>query len=304
MTTPSPDHQPDVIVDGFRAAWQAKAVLPPRPIATPKYRRQVGVFLGIVLASVFGFVSQVLNSLALPNVPFIQPPLGLIGNLVIFEFSGFAIGLACAMPNRSSDGVMRGSVASVLAVGVQGLVANTGLLGNPILTFPIVLGLGLVFITAIPAMMLLRLAIDNQTEALDKPAWSWTRIRVPLGILALIIMAGSFSIFPDHVRMGFSDLHALIQTGLSAKSSADLPPALSTQNDVHGFLNFASADYTLRQSSDSDLWIDLGLEDTHGNAVIVAIFKRGGILACVYTFKGNRLRCKSYVTAKFFQRTG
>src|SRR5512147_736131 len=103
MSTPSPDNQPDAIVDSFRATWQAKAALPPRPIATPGYRRRVGLLLGIVIALMYGFVSQVINKLAMPAVPFSQHPIGLIGNLVIIVISGMAIGLVCAVPDRSSN---------------------------------------------------------------------------------------------------------------------------------------------------------------------------------------------------------
>jgi hypothetical protein len=304
MITPSPDNQPDAIIDSFRATWQAKAALPVRPIATPAYRRQVSVCLGIVIALVYGFVSHVINKLAMPDVPFSQHPLGLIGNLVIFVLSGVAISLACAAPDRSTDGVVRASGVVVLAVIIQWLVANPVFSGDSPLTFTTMLGLGLLYITALPAMMLLRLAIDNQTEALDKPVWAWVRLRVPLGILALVSVAGAFSIYPDHVRLAFIDLQALIQAGLSATGPADLPPGLREKNHVSGFLDFATADYTLEQSSDFDLRSDLTFEDEVGNAIIVARFKHGGILACAYNVSGDRLRCKSYLTAEFFQRTG
>lgn len=304
MITPSPDNQPDAIVDSFRATWQAKAALPPRPIATPGYRRRAGIFLGVVIAIVYGGVSQVINRLMLPEVPFIQPPLGMLGNLALYVICGIVIGLACARPERSTDGVMRGSVVSVLAVIAQWLVANPLQPGDNPLTLTTILGFGLLFITAIPAMMLLRLAIDNQTEALDKPVWAWERIRVPLGVLALIGVAGAFSIFPDHIRMGFIDLQALIQSGLAVRDPGDLPFGLREEHNVSGFLDYATADYTLEQSLDFDLRSDLTLEDEVGNAILVAYFNRGGILACAYSPTGERLRCKSYLTAKFFQRTG
>ncbi len=304
MNTPSSNNQPDVIVDSFRATWRAKAALPPRPIATPAYRRRVGIVLGIVIALMYGFVSQVINKLAMPDVPFSQQPIGLIGNLVIIVISGVAIGWVCAAPDRSSNGVVRASAVVVLAVIAQALAAYAAF-SEP---FPPALvaafGIGLLYITALPAMMLLRLAIDNQTEALDKPAWAWARTRIPLGILALVSVAGAFAIYPQHVQTGFVDLQALIQSGLAVRDPADLPSALREENNVSGFLDFATADYTLEQSSDFDLRSDLTYEDEVGNAIIVARFKRGGIVACAYSPTGDRLRCKSYLTAAFFQRTG
>ncbi|MBI5565664.1 MAG: hypothetical protein HY870_12290 [Chloroflexi bacterium] len=304
MTAPSSDIQPDAIVDSFRAAWQAKAALPPRPIATPAYRRRVGLLLGIAIAVMYGFVSQVINKLAMPDVPFSQHPIGLIGNLVIIVISGVAIGLVCAAPERSSNGVVRASAVVVLAVIAQALAAYAAFSDPLPPALVAAIGIGLLYITALPAMMLLRLAIDNQTEALDKPVWAWERIRIPLGILALVSVAGAFAIYPQHVQTGFVDLQALIQSGLAVRDPADLPSALSEENNVGGFLDFATADYTLEQSLDFDLRSDLTFEDEVGNAIIVARFKRGAILACAYSPTGDRLRCKSYLTAAFFQRTG
>ena len=304
MTTPAPDSQPDAIVDSFRATWQAKAALPPRPIATPDYRRRVGLLLGVVIALMYGFVSQVINKLAMPAVPFSQHPIGLIGNLALIVISGMAIGLVCAVPDRSSNGVVRASAVVVLAVIAQALAAYVAFSDPLPPALVAAFGIGLLYITALPAMMLLRLAIDNQTEALDKPAWAWARIRIPLGILALVSVAGAFAIYPQHVQAGFVDLQALIQSGLAVRDPADLPFALREENNVSGFLDYATAAYTLEQSLDFDLRSDLSFEDEAGNAIIVARFKRGGILACAYSPTGDRLRCKSYLTAKFFQRTG
>lgn len=304
MNTPSSDHRHDELIDAFRASRRAKATVPVQPLATPAYRRRAGLLLGLLVAVMYGLVSQGVNRLALPGVPFVQPPADLVGNLLLILVSGAAIGLVCAAPEHSSDGVVRASAAAVLAVVVQWLTANPPTSVNSLLTLSNLFGLGLLYIGAFPAMMLLRLAVDNQTEALDKPIWAWGRLRAPLSVLALVAVAGAFSIFPDHIRAGFSDLHALIRAGLSVHDPAGLPPALRAENGVSSFLDFASADYTLEQSSDFELWSDLSLEDEVGNAILMARFPRGGIVACAYSLAGTRLRCRSYFTAAFFQRTG
>jgi hypothetical protein len=304
MSTSSSNSHQDDTASFFHALSRAKTDTPSAPLATPAYRRRVGILLGIIISLMYGFVSQCINMLALPDVPFSQHPPGLIGNFVIFVLCGIAIGFVCAASKSSIDGAFRASGVAVLAVIVQWLVANPVVSDNSLLTFTTLFGLGLLYILAIPAMLLLRLAIDNQTEALNKPAWAWARIRVPLGILVLVSIAGAFSIYPDHVRAGFTDLQALIQTGLAVRDSADLPPALREENNVSGFLDFATADYTLDLSSDFDLQGNLSLKGEVGNAIIVAYFKRGGIVACAYSPLGRRLRCRSYITATFFQRIG
>lgn len=304
MSTPPVGSHQDDSVGFFRTLSKSKVETSPALIATPDYRRRVGIFLGIVIAVLYGFASQVINKLALPNIPFAQPPFGLIGNLLILIVSGAAIGLVCAMPKSSSDGIVRASAVSVGVIIIHWFLTRPLLTGESQLTFTNLLGLFGLFITAIPAMMLLRLAIDNQTDTLEKPVWAWERVRIPLGILVLVSVAGAFSVFPAHVQMAFNDLQALIQSGLTVSRSADLPPALREANGVSGFLDFASEDYTLEQSSSFELLGDLSLKNERGNAILVAVFPRGAIIACAYSPLGERLRCKSYVSAKFFQSTG
>lgn len=304
MSTPPVGSHQDDSVGFFRTLSKSKVETSPALIATPDYRRRVGIFLGIVIAVLYGFASQVINKLALPNIPFAQPPFGLIGNLLILIVSGAAIGLVCAMPKSSSDGIVRASAVSVGVIIIHWFLTRPLLTSESQLTFTNLLGLFGLFITAIPAMMLLRLAIDNQTDTLEKPVWAWERVRIPLGILVLVSVAGAFSVFPAHVQMAFNDLQALIQSGLTVSRSADLPPALREANGVSGFLDFAAEDYSLEQSSSFELLSDLSLKNERGNAILVAVFPRGAIIACAYSPLGERLRCKSYVSAKFFQSTG
>ena len=304
MSRPSSGSHQDESVGFFRTLSKSKVETSPALIATPDYRRRVGLFLGVVIALMYGFTSQAINKLDLPTIPVAQPPFGLIGNLLILVVSGAAIGLVCALPKSSSDGVVRASAVSVVVIIIHWLLTNPVLSGGSQLTFTNMLGLFGLFITTIPAMMLLRLAIDNQTDTLEKPVWAWERIRVPLGILALVGVAGAFSVFPAHVQMAFKDLQALIQSGLTVSRSADLPPALREKNGVSNFLDFAAEDYTLEQSSSFELLADLSLDDERGNAILIARFPRGAIVACAYSPLGERLRCKSYVSAKFFQSVG
>jgi hypothetical protein len=299
MSTPSSDSHQDGANNFFSTLAQTKTVSSP---ARPGYRRLVGTLLGLAIGLTYGFVSQGINKLSMPGIPYLQHPSGLAGNLLIIVISGVVIGFVCAAPKSSSNGAVRASMVVVLAVTFQWLASYRAGLAIFPPTHLIVFGIGAMFIGAIPAMMLLRLAIDIQTESRHKPVWAWTRIRVPVGILALVGFAGIFQIYPDNVRLAFADLHALIQAGLSVEDPADLPLALREENSVIGFLDFATADYVLEESSIDRLWIDLTTPDELGDTVLMARFKRGGILACAYNASGVRLRCKSYIDASVFQQ--
>ena len=125
---------------------------------------------------------------------------------------------------------------------------------------------------------------------------------MPLFILALVSFAGTFQVYSPPVQTAFADLHTLIQTGLVVTNPADLPPALRDDNSVVGFLDYAGSDYTLEESSIGKLWQDLVAPDDLSDVVLMARFKRGGILACAYSALGVRLRCKSYIDAPVLQR--
>jgi hypothetical protein len=299
MSAPSSDSHQDTTASFLHFLSQPKMV---KSIATPGYRRSVGAILGLAIGLTYGFVSQGINKLSMPDIPYLQYPLGAAGNFLLIVISGIVIGFVCAAPKSSIRGAICASVFVVLAVMVQWLASyRAGLAIFPSAQL-IIFGLGVLFIVAIPAVLLLRWAIDIQTESTHKPVWAWTRIRIPLVILVLVSLAGTFQIYLDNVRLAFIDLQALIQAGLSVSNPADLPPALREGDNVIGFLDFATPDYTLEQSSIDKLWTDLTSPAEIGDIVLVARFKRGGILACAYDASGIRLRCRSYIDASAFQR--
>ncbi len=299
MSTPSSDSHQDTTAGFLHFLSQPKML---KSTATPGYRRSVGAILGLAIGLTYGFVSQGINKLSMPDIPYLQHPLGLAGNLWVIVISGIVIGFVCAAPKSSISGAVRASVVVVLAVMIQWLASyKAGLAVFPSAEI-IILGIGILFVGAIPAMLLLRWAIDIQTESMHKPVLAWSRIRIPLIILVLVGFAGTFQIYLDNVRLAFVDLHALIQAGLSVSNPADLPPALREENNVIGFLDFATRDYVLEESSIDRLWTDLTSLAEIGDVVIMARFKRGEILACAYGASGIRLRCKSYIDASVFQR--
>lgn len=298
MSTPHPDSHQDNVVNFFQTLSKGKIDI---PVATPGYRRWVGAILGAVFGVAYGFVSQGINKLSLPDVPYIQYPFGLAGNLAIVVLGGLAIGFICAVPESFSDGSSRASLVAVAVLTVQWLATLQASFAIFPPIYMIFLAIGFFFMCSLAAMMLLRLAIDNQTEALHKPVWTWTRIRVPVVVLALVSFAGTFQIYSPPVQAAFTDMQALIQTGLTVADPADLPADLRDEHTSLSFPDYAVSDYTLEQSSSDKLWQDLTSPDESGDTVIMAHFQRGGILACAYDFLGVRLRCRSYSDASVLQ---
>jgi len=309
MRMQSSDEQPtnDHPVEFFHTLSQAKQITVPEPLK-PTSPRLVGLVLGAILGLVYGIISQIVNQLLMPGVPFAQYPFGLWGNCLISIMSGTIIGLVCATPRSSVTGAFLGSVVAAVVAILQWLAAQAAssavLLKPPVITpwapFEIVFFLMLF----VPFMLLFRLAVDNQIESAHKPVWAWARLRVPLVLVVIVGAVGAFSLFPNHVQRAMTDMHALIQTGLSVSDAADLPPSLGEKHGVADFLDYATSDYTLESSQDLDMKNDLADPSEIYSLVIIARFKSNWILACSYDENGNRSRCKSYVTPEFFLRIG
>lgn len=297
----------DHTTEFFHTLSQAKQAAPPEPLEPPS-RRVVGVVLGAVLGLIYGLISQIINQAMLPGVPFAQYPFGLLGNCLADVVSGAIIGLACTIPQSSITGAFVGSIVAGIIAILQWLVAR-GAASEVPLTSPAIspwtfFEVMFYFMLFVPFMMIFRAAVDDQIESANKPPWAWARLRVPL-LLALIIgVVGAFSVFPNHVQLAMKDMHALVQAGLSAPDTVNLPPALEEQHDVTGFREYATADYVLETSKAFDLEEEFDNPDEDYNLIVVARFKSNWVLACAYDENGNRLRCKSFVIPEFYLTTG
>ncbi len=307
MTTSDEHSSNDRAVEFFHTLVEAKQVAAPKLIEL-SHPRLIGLILGTTLGLVYGFVSQVINVFLMPGVPFAQYPFGVLGNCVVIIISAAFISLVSIAPRSSVTGAFLGSAVAVLAALLQWWVVNappsTALFNMPFLNPLSPLALILVFMLFLPVLLFFRLAVTTLTESSYKPVWSWTRLRLPLVIFVLAGMVGAFSLFPNHVRQAMTDMHALIQTGLSASNAGDLPPSLWQENGVTDFLSYASSDYILAPSESINLKSDLGASPKTYSLAVIARFKNNWILTCLYDVNGQRAHCKSYAVAPSYLKNG
>ena len=83
------------------------------------YRRLYGMTLGAALGLAFGLTSQALNSLAIPDVIFHQPPLGLGANILMCVLVGGLIGLVSCWLSSSLISVLIAAVLGGIGAGVD-----------------------------------------------------------------------------------------------------------------------------------------------------------------------------------------
>lgn len=310
MSTQSSDKQTtnDHTAEFFQTLAAAKQVTAPQEPPKPSRPRLVGLVLGALLGLVYSVASQIINPLLVPGVPLAQYPFGLAGNCLISIASGAIISLACALPRSFTNGAFLGTMVSAVVALLQWWATHAAsavaILKLDSITPWTILELGFYVALFFPFMLLLRLAIDNQVESTHKPVWSWTRLRVPLVLVVILGVIGGFSIFPTHVQRALTDMHVLIQSGLSTSNGANLPPSLAETQGVIGFLDYATPDYLLEPSQDRSLRDELSTPDEDYTLIIIARFKSNGILACAYDENGNRSHCKSFVTPEFYLTTG
>jgi len=302
------DAQPKDPTEFFRALSQEKHKAAPQPIKD-SYPRFAGMLLGAALGFVYGLISQGINLVTMPGVPIAQYPFGLVVNCIIYIAGGALVGFACSYPKSSLNGVILGSITSMVVILIQWWAAFATSLSGLFQTdffvavAPVGLpfALGLLFLITVPLMLLLRWTIDIQSELSYRSVRSWERLRLPLVILTLSAVAGTLTLYPGNVRQAMSDMHELIQAGLSVSNATDLPRPLREENEVIDFLAYAGSNYTLERGLDAVLRNDLSVLAEADSEVILARFDHDWTLACLYEPDTSRPICKSYVPSSFFR---
>ncbi len=155
----------------------------------------------------------------------------------------------CSLPQDTYRGALLGCLVSLLlleartlALGATPLIMK---LGSQHSLFAVV-GIVLELSVLIPVMLALRWTINTQIDRFGEPLWSWERLRVPLGFLAAAVCVGGFlALYPADARHAINNTARLIDRGLAASNTAELPLPLRDESAVHDFLYYREATYTL-----------------------------------------------------------
>ena len=256
-----------------------------------RYRRAAGALIGMMFGFAYALVSQGINRLALPGIPLYQPPLGPAGNILLGLLAGAGLGLLCAWPASAAKGILLGGAASAAAIFAftllrMGAGAASTLVG-------LVLSAPVAWVSVL-GMAVVRWLVDRQVEARRESAPLLRRLRLPLILAGIAGFAAIFVLFSADARLELRRTHDMIQAGLAAGDAASLPAPLQASS-VTKFPTGRSP-YTLEWTNvELDRFIELRPAANYDQqAVVIARFENGLMLACIFTAPRATPSCGSY----------
>lgn len=262
-----------------------------------RYRRYVGLCLGLSLGFVYGLVSQGINQVFLPHIPLYRPPLGLPGNILLWSLVGALLGLVTALPAETISGALYGGATGAFLVTILTLASgrtNPGawtakIISVLFLLIPLAGG-----ITPFAAM--LRWGINRVVEGKRNAATAWKRLSQPLLLIILVGLLGIFSRMPPYARSMVLKTDKMLQTGLRCSQESQLPDPLQ-QARVGGFLSHATERYYLewQNRNINRFAIPRPMSDRPWEeSVVIARFDNGWNLVCLYAKSDVPPSCKGY----------
>ncbi len=257
-----------------------------------RYRRAAGAILGLMFGFAYAVVSQLANRLALPGIPLYQPPLGSFGNILLGLLAGAALGLLCAWPVSPAKGIFLGGAAAAVAIFVITLL-RMGTGAAPTL-------IGLIFSVpmawvSVLGMAVVRWLVDRQVEARRESAPLLRRLRLPLILTCVMGLLALFALHSADARLELRRMNDMVQAGLRATGAASLPVPLRAPSVV-GFPAGTRSVYSLEWTNvDLDRFIALRPAANYDRqAAVIARFRNGPLLACIYTAPKAEPNCGTY----------
>jgi hypothetical protein len=264
-----------------------------------KFRRLIGLVLGLTLAIIFALITQVMVRLEMPGVPLFQPPLGAAGNVILWMFVGAVLGLVAAWPEEAVYGVSLSSAAGTLFISIFTLFTSGAPSGDQGATlFTRILSLVVIFLPVAgmlaPLMILLRWSIARLTDAYKGIVPVWKIVWIPALLLAAVVTIGLAARLPTYARRELMRTQELIQTGLASVDRQSLPEALRNKQ-VGDFTTNASPGYTLEW--DKNNVNRYGIPRTSNSmgsqeAIVAARFDNDWVLVCLYSDPAVEPACK------------
>ena len=255
-------------------------------------RRKVGAILGALTGLIYGYISLYINVLMLPGIPLYQNPPGRFVSLLLIILAGCLIGLITAWSEEAIIGVLISAFIGAVVVSIQGLAADNWSAPSFMLLF-LYLFLPRV-VMFLPVSGLLRWASSKWETQEDFWVYEIRKKGLSIGILfGLTALFAYLSIFPSEVRTSFTLMQALMQQGMQASETSELPQALQA---VPGFIENAHGNYSMEWNINPDLLAVqrpvVGMDVTE--TFVIIHFENGYQFGCVFTPPYSQPSCYTY----------
>lgn len=259
-----------------------------------KSRRYLAAFLGAGMGLVYALVAQSINPLLLPDIPLYQPPPGRLATILLTALLGGVLGLVAAWPEDAILGVILSAVTGIVLSSLYSVYGpgETNPLLSTLLVFVFTfLPRALLFA---PLAILVRWLLERWNQELQSVDYSTRKMLISLVLVIVVaLLAGLLSIYPQDGRKALRSMHALVQAGLAAGGTQNLPPELQV---VDGFSQQAVGAYTL-QLSDNVSLLNVPVPETsdeQSEYAILARFDSGYRFGCVYYSSASKALCAAY----------
>lgn len=260
-----------------------------------RYRRVAGVVIGAGLGLVYGVITQSINSIVFPGLPFHLPPYGPAVNEVLCFLGGASLGLLSAWPQESAIGILIASVTGALVIGGATL-ATTRInweSGSGVILIILVLMLPITAIV-VPIVASLRWATNKQEDSYRAGYLTWSRVLAPL--LLMIVTGGlaATTLYPPEARPALERVNALVRAGQVAINVNDLPEPFKS-DAMAGFLENAKGTFTLEWNRQFDRYgaIILPGVDPREQSVVVVYLQNNWTFACLFASFDAEPVCKN-----------
>jgi hypothetical protein len=218
-------------------------------------RRVLGAVIGLLTGLLYSVISQTINLIALPGIPFYQEGLGTLGIILLTAFGGGVMGLLAAWPDEAIQGVITGALVGA-AISTLGTVIDVR--ASTVAAERLVGAYAVLFITFLPRAFvyapvawLIRRTVGIWENEVVRETLSFRKMA--LGLVPLLVLAvvfGALALYPQDARYALRTTDDLIQAGMRANGADELPSAL---RPIDGFLQGAQGPYSLLLGDDPDV---------------------------------------------------
>ncbi len=236
-------------------------------------RRRIGAWVGLLVGLVYSLVAALVNPIALWGVPLRLDPVGVVVGVLLTAVGGLIAGMLTAWPESSFKGIVAGALAVVGYQAATGLLSQTGGAGGIFLGLIVIMTIFLpALVLAVPAVALLRWAVDRHGDAMAGPA---PRRRLRLAqmwavVLIVAALIGSFNRMTSEEEAALRQVHSIVQIGLSA--DAPVPPSLK---DVRNFRTRAGGPYSLDRFTDVSADFSIAGSIATETIIVDVLFENG-----------------------------